>query len=89
MCTVNMTFEVPETKHIDIEALKAQVRNYVGYLISVPGIVWHEDEANDAEHEISPELLGRLENARQEIRKGNCYVMNSKEDINAFFTELR
>lgn len=86
MCTVNMTFEVPESK-IDIEALKKQVRNYVGYLISVPGLVWKED-VGEAGWEPSPELQKRLEKARQEIREGECTVLHSKEDINAFFDSL-
>ncbi len=87
MCTVNMTFEVPESKHIDIEALKKQVSNYVGYLISVPGIVWQEEKEEEG-WEASPELLERLEKARQEIREGNCTTLRSKEEINAFFESL-
>lgn len=88
MCTVNMTFEVPEKKNIDIEALKTQVRNYVGYLISVPGIVWHEEEKDECGWEASPVLLERLDNARKNIHEENCTVLNSKEDINAFFESL-
>lgn len=83
MCTVNMTFEVPESKHIDIEALKQQVNNFVNYLITVPGIVWKESE-----EEGSAELLDRLEKARQEVRDGNCTTLRSKEEINAFFESL-
>ena len=83
MCTVNMTFEVPESKHIDIEALKQQVNNFVNYLITVPGIVWKESE-----EEVSAELLDHLEKARQEVRDGNCTTLRSKEEINAFFESL-
>lgn len=83
MCTVNMTFEVPESKHIDIEALKQQVNNFVNYLITVPGIVWKESE-----EEVSAELLDRIEKARQEVRDGNCTTLRSKEEINAFFESL-
>ena len=36
MCTVNMTFEVPETKHINIEALKKQINAMVLQLIANP-----------------------------------------------------
>ena len=88
MCTINMTFEVPETKHIDIEALKKQVRNYVGYLISVPGIVWQEESQDETGWEASPELQVRLDNARKNISEGNCTVLDSKDDINAFFESL-
>lgn len=34
MCTINITFEVPESKHIDIEALKQKVNTYVKQLIA-------------------------------------------------------
>ena len=36
MCTINMTFEVPETKNINIEALKKQINTMVMLLISNP-----------------------------------------------------
>lgn len=36
MCTINMTFEVPETKHIDIEALKQKINAMVIQLIADP-----------------------------------------------------
>lgn len=88
MCTVNMTFEVPDKKHIDIEALKTQIRNYFGYLISVPGIVWQEDNSDEGSWDASPELLERMEKARLEISEGKCTVLRSNEDINAFFESL-
>ncbi len=36
MCTINMTFEVPETKHINIEALKKKINAMVVELIADP-----------------------------------------------------
>lgn len=88
MCTINMTFEVPESKHIDIEAFKRQINNFVGYLISVPGIVWQESENSEDGWEASPELLERLDKARQEIGKGNCTTLHSEKEVNAFFESL-
>ena len=38
MCTVNMTFEVPESRHIDINMFKRQVNAFVKLIISVPNI---------------------------------------------------
>ncbi len=38
MCTVKMTFEVPETRHINIEQLKQKINAYVMHLISIPSI---------------------------------------------------
>lgn len=37
MCTVNMTFEVPETDSINIEVLKQKVNAFVAQLIANPG----------------------------------------------------
>lgn len=87
MCTISMTFDVPESKHIDIEALKTQVNNFVGYLISVPGIVWQQTKEEEG-WEATPELLARLDKAREEVDKGNCTVLKSKEEINAFLESL-
>lgn len=42
MCTINMTFEVPESKHIDIEALKRQINAFYHIIISTPSIVMPE-----------------------------------------------
>lgn len=42
MCTVNMTFEVPETMHINIDALKHQMNEFFRVLISTPTIVQSE-----------------------------------------------
>lgn len=49
MCTVNMTFEVPESKHIDIEALKRQMRSYLDFILSTPSVTVH-DTSVDEEH---------------------------------------
>lgn len=85
MCVVNMSFEVPDARHIDIEALKKQVNNYVGYLLAVPGIVWQEDEDKDA---VSTELLDRLQIARNEIQNGHCVKCCNPEELNAFLDSL-
>lgn len=38
MCTINMTFEVPDSKHIDVEVLKKQVNAFVSTLIAMPNV---------------------------------------------------
>lgn len=53
MCTVNMTFEVPETKHINIEALKKQINAMVLQLIANPS-------AEVIEKDETPRLSQRL-----------------------------
>lgn len=89
MCTVNMTFEVPESKHINIEALKAQMNGFFNLLLSMPSIVEPGNSTIEENgREASLELLDHLDKARQEIREGNCTVLNGKEEINAFFESL-
>lgn len=39
MCTINLTFDVPESKLIDIEALKQNIQAYAAFLIAYPGIL--------------------------------------------------
>lgn len=55
MCTINMTFEVPETKHIDIEALKLKINAMVMQLIANPSA---EVLAKDDTPRLSQRLRG-------------------------------
>lgn len=50
MCTINMTFEVPETKHINIEALKKQMHSYLEFILSMPNLTTKEDDDIDEKH---------------------------------------
>ena len=50
MCTFSMTFEVPESKSIDIEALKLQVQSFVSAVTAVPNI--RKNEKNDVAHSV-------------------------------------
>ncbi len=43
-----MTFEVPESKHIDIEALKRQMRSYLEFILSMPNISAKEQDADES-----------------------------------------
>ena len=89
-----MTFEVPESKSIDIEALKEQMYGFFNLLISRPSIVKKENDdamqvAEEEEGwEASPELLARLDVARQEVREGDCITLRTKDDVNAYFESL-
>lgn len=38
MCTINMTFEVPDSKTIDVEALKEHIRDIVNVIIARPNL---------------------------------------------------
>ncbi len=52
MCTVNMTFEVPESKHIDIEALKRQVHAFISVIIDTPSVL-KKDKAKISTEDMS------------------------------------
>ncbi len=36
MCTLNMTFEVPDTRTIDLESIKSQIQAFFNKLIELP-----------------------------------------------------
>lgn len=57
MCTVNMTFEVPEARHIDIEMFKRQVNAFVQLIISTPSIEkMDKDEVDMQKDNLSEEV---------------------------------
>lgn len=39
MCTLNMTFEVPDSRAIDIEALKSQLNDLFHVIVSRPSVL--------------------------------------------------
>ena len=43
MCTINMTFEVPESKSIDIEALKKQINDLFNVIVARPSVLKKEN----------------------------------------------
>ncbi len=52
MCTLNMTFEVPDTRTIDLESIKSQIQAFFNKLIELPAektmpIVKENKIAND------------------------------------------
>lgn len=49
MCIVNMTFEVPDTKHINIDALKKQMHSYLEFILSTPNI---EERVAEKEYDV-------------------------------------
>lgn len=83
MCTINMTFEVPESKHIDIEALKKQMHSYLEFILSMTDIEKKDEKKYDMSffnrfdndwsddsrdsHEIASELHDARVNNRPEI----------------------
>lgn len=55
MCTINMTFEVPEAKHINIEVLKQKINAMVMQLIANPNA-----EVTEKAGVATPQLSQRL-----------------------------
>ncbi len=45
-----MTFEVPETKHINIDALKKLMHNYLEFILSMPSI---EEKYEEMKYDMS------------------------------------
>lgn len=78
MCTINMTFEVPETKGIDLDALKEHIRAYFNLVISSPSVLKKETKEED---KLTDELLDRF---------AGCWHGNeTAEDIIASVKECR
>ena len=57
MCTINLTFEVPETKGIDIEALKQNIRAYFNLVISSPSVLKRYVTTTD---QLTEQMLNRF-----------------------------
>lgn len=47
MCTINMTFNVPEAKSIDIDALKQHMQAYFNLVLTFPSVLKKEQDAED------------------------------------------
>lgn len=48
MCTINLTLEIPESKSIDIAALKQSIQAYVNILLSYPNILKNNNVMEDS-----------------------------------------
>ena len=88
MSTINMTFQVPDSKKIDVEALKLQMQGYLDFILSMPSIIKPESAVQEEGWEASPELLERLEKSRQEIREGKGVRCKSRKELEAFLESL-
>lgn len=78
MCTVNLTFEVPESDFIDIEALKQNIQAYAAFLISYPGIL---RKNTDTEKDHTDKMLERF--------AGCWHGYETAEDIISLMNECR
>ena len=75
MCTINMTFDVPDSKYIDIDALKNQINDFFHVIISRPSVL-----KRDVNHSWTEEFRGKWQDDNmtaeefvKEIRMGRTY----------------
>ena len=78
MCTINMTFDVPETKAIDIDALKQHMQAYFNLVLTFPSVLKKEQDAEDA---FTQQMLDRF--------AGSWHGEESAEEITAIIREGR
>lgn len=57
MCTINMTFEVPEARAIDIDALKQNMQAYFNLLVSFPSILKKDNSMSES---LTDQMLERF-----------------------------
>lgn len=64
MCTINMTFEVPDSKLIDIDALKMQMNSLFHIIISRPSVL-----KKDTNHRWTEEFRGKWQDDNMTAEK--------------------
>ena len=69
MCTINMTFDVPDTQSMDIEALKQKINAFVQQLIANPGKELTKAEELEAQEEKEAFLYTSRMNASKMFAK--------------------
>lgn len=69
MCTISMTFEVPDSKHIDVEALKKQVNAFVSALIAMPNVELQNKEKKKYDISVFDSLSNDWNIEEEDIRK--------------------
>lgn len=87
MCTVNMTFEIPESQSIDIEALKQNIQAYVKLLVSYPSILKKDTESSEIQ-ELSAETMDMMEQSRREYQEGKVISFNTSVDAQKWLESL-
>lgn len=78
MCTINMTFEVPETMDLDMEALKEHIHAYFKFVLSSPTVLKKEAASS-----------GKLTDSMLERFAGCWHGNESAEEIIASVKEYR
>lgn len=82
MCTINMTFEVPDARAIDIDALKSQLNDLFKVIVSRPSVLKKEIPQ---ESSLRTAFSGNWDNdqdsvAYAQMLREEC-VINNREEL--------
>lgn len=82
MCTLNMTFDVPDTRAIDIDALKCQLNELFKVLISRPSILKEETTRKSSLRNAFSGNWGNTQDAVSyaQMLREEC-VINNREEV--------
>lgn len=82
-----MTFEIPESKAIDIEALKQNIQAYVKLLVSYPSIL-KKDTKPLIPQDLSVETMDMIEQSRREYQEGKVISFSTSADAQKWLESL-
>ena len=85
MCTLNMTFEIPESHSIDIEALKQNIQAYVNFVVSYPSILTKDKNGSN---DLTVETIAMIEQSRREYSEGKVISFNSSAEAQQWLESL-
>lgn len=82
MCTLNMTFEIPDAKAIDVDALKSQLNDFFKVIVSRPSIL---KENSIRKHTLRNAFSGNWGDGMDAVSYAQMLreesVVNNREDL--------
>lgn len=85
MCTLNMTFEIPESRSIDMEALKQNIQAYVNLVVAYPSILKKDKPESQ---DLTVETVAMIEQSRREYHEGKVISFDSSADAQKWLESL-
>lgn len=85
MCTLNMTFEIPESHSIDIETLKQNIQTYINLVISYPSILKKDNSETNV---LTVETVAMMEQSRREYSEGKVISFDSSAEAQKWLESL-
>ncbi|MBQ0056645.1 MAG: hypothetical protein KBT20_03210 [Bacteroidales bacterium] len=80
-----MTFEIPESRAIDIEALKQNIQAYVNLVVAYPTIL---KKGQTGAQDLTVETVAMIEQSRREYKEGKVFSFNSSADAQKWLESL-